>query len=264
MVAAIYDVSFAAHPEWFGRREGLRRRTLTRLTARRAARVLTTSEFSRGEIARRLRISGANIDVIYPGININASPRLAAGHDQIVLYVGSLFTRRHIPELIDGFARLARTRRDVRLEIVGDNRTNPRVDFAGLAAASGAGERVALRSYLPDEALASLYGRARAFVFVSEYEGFGLTPLEALAAAVPIVVLDTPIAREVYGDAALYVPRPDPALIAAAIERLLSDEPERRRILDAAQRIMPRYSWRGCAEQVLNVLTACARTADSR
>ena len=64
-----------------------------------------------------------------------------------------------------------------------------------------------MRDYVADEELAALYARPRAFAFLSEYEGFGLTPLEALAAGVPLVVLDTPVAREVYGDAAAYVPR---------------------------------------------------------
>ena len=71
--------------------------------------------------------------------------------------------------------------------------------------------------------LAALYRRASVFVFLSDYEGFGMTPIEALAAGVPIVVLDTEVAREIYGPAALYVERPDPPLIEAALERLLFD-----------------------------------------
>lgn len=257
MVVAIYDVSFAAHPEWFGWREGVRRRVLTRLTARRAARVLTTSEFSRDEIARRLGVPAGRIEVIHPGVDTPGGARDDA-RDETVLYVGSLFTRRHIPQLVEAFAQVARRRAGVRLEIVGDNRTTPRVDVDALVRASGAADQIAVRSYVADEALPALYGRARAFVFLSEYEGFGLTPLEALAAAVPIVVLDTPVAREVYGDAALYVPSPEPRLVAAAIERVLGDEGERARILDAAQRILPRYSWRECAAKVLHALTAAA------
>ena len=60
------------------------------------------------------------------------------------------------------------------------------------------------------------------FGFLSEYEGFGLTPLEALAAGVPIVVLDTPVAREVYGDAAEYVAVDDEPGTAAALRRFLT------------------------------------------
>jgi alpha-1,3-rhamnosyl/mannosyltransferase len=90
-------------------------------------------------------------------------------------------------------------------------------------------------------------------VFLSEYEGFGLTPLEALAAGVPIVVLDTAVAREVYGDAAIYVARPDPVLVADALTRAVAD-PDRGRVLTAAESTLSRYSWTRCAERTLAVL----------
>ena len=220
--------------------------------------MLTVSEFSKREITGRLGIGAGKIDVIYEGVPDLAVDRTPQRSAPTILYVGSLFNRRHIPELIEGFLRLARKRLDVRLEIVGDNRTAPHVDIDGLAEATGAGDRIARCAYLPDEQLAALYGRARAFVFLSEYEGFGLTPLEALGAGIPIVVLDTPVAREVYGAAALFVERPEPGLIEAALERVLVDEAERGRILVAARDTLARYSWRACAEQVLDVLLACS------
>jgi glycosyltransferase involved in cell wall biosynthesis len=258
MVAAIYDVSFAAHPEWFGMREGMRRRVLTRLTASRAARIITSSGFSRDEIGRHLGIPPTRIDVVYPGVQhrVTAAPASRTNH---VLFVGSLFARRHVPELIRGFAQLANAIPDARLDIVGDNRTTPRIDFEQLVRDAGAVERVTLRSYVPDAELAALYASARAFVFLSEYEGFGLTPLEALAAGVPIAVLDTPVAREIYGDAALYLAAPDPALIRDALCRLLTDETERARIRDAATTVLTRYSWHRCAEGVLATLRRAAR-----
>ena len=70
--------------------------------------------------------------------------------------------------------------------------------------------------------------RAQAFAFLSEYEGLGLTPLEALAAGVPPVLLDTPVARESCGDAALYVARGDVEGTARALEEVLFDEATRR------------------------------------
>lgn len=253
IVLVIHDVSFAAHPEWFSWREGLRRRTLTRLGARRAARVITESDFSKREITRLLGIPSSDIDVIYLGASTLTQPS-ATKRLPVALYVGSIFNRRHIPELLDGFRRLVARVPDVRLELVGDNRTNPRIDIDQLIAGSGLAGRAHWRSYISDDDLAALYATASAFVFLSDYEGFGLTPVEAMAAGIPIVVLDTEISREIYGPAAEYIARPDPGLIATSLERVLTSDAERARLLESASMQVERYSWRECAQRTLQVL----------
>ena len=83
---------------------------------------------------------------------------------------------------------------------------------------------MSIRPYVFDAELADLYGRARAFALLSEYEGFGHPPLEALGSGVPPVLLDTDVAREVCGDAALYVDKGDIAGTTAALNGLLFDE----------------------------------------
>lgn len=254
-VLTVHDVSFAAHPEWFTPREGIRRRLFTRASARRAVRVITVSDFSKREIVRHFRIDPGKVEVIYSGATAIARP---GSREPLILYVGSVFNRRHIPETIDGFARLARERPEVRLEIVGDNRTYPPIDVDRLVAASGAADRIRIRSYVPDDDLADLYGRASAFVFLSEYEGFGMTPLDALAAGVPPVVLDTEVAREIYGPAALFVERPEADVIHDALRRALFDDDARGRILEAAPRQLARYSWQECGHRTLQVLLASA------
>ena len=257
-VTAIHDVSFAAHPEWFSAREGLRRRTICRRAARQARAIVTISEFSRREIVEHLGIADARVHVIPPGITAPRCPDHAAPRRARVLYVGSIFNRRRLPDLIRAFAPVARSHPEAELEIVGDDRTVPPENLDGTIARSGLNGRAVWRRFVSDEDLGRLYCSARAFAFLSEYEGLGLTPLEALAAGVPPVLLDTAVARESCGDAALYTARGDVAGVTEALERLLFDERLRQRLLDAAPAVLARYTWPRAARETLALLEQSA------
>jgi glycosyltransferase involved in cell wall biosynthesis len=171
-----------------------------------------------------------------------------------VLFAGSIFNRRHVPDLIHGFKPVARSRPAARLEIAGDNRTYPYQNLEAIVAAEELQQQIRIESYVPDDALAGLYRRARAFAFLSEYEGFGHPPLEALLSGVPPVLLDTPVAREVCGDAALYVKPGDITAITSALTSLLFDESVRGRVLAAAPAVLARYSWTRAADQTLEAI----------
>ena len=137
------------------------------------------------------------------------------------------------------------------------NRTHPaRTLLPG--AADESREPHLIRSYVSDEELAALYSDARVFVFLSEYEGFGLTPLEALSCGVPLVVLDTPVAREIYQGAAVRVQPDDIEGTAAAIRSLIEEGPVRREVLAEAPRVLASYTWTKAAHETLAALVEAA------
>jgi glycosyltransferase involved in cell wall biosynthesis len=206
----------------------------------------------------RLDVPAQQIHVIPPGIRIPDPESRIPGVNK-VLYVGSVFNRRHVVDLIRAFAPIARSRADVSLEIVGDNRSYPREDLRATIAAEGMTDRVRWHEYVSDEQLRDLYAGARAFAFLSEYEGLGLTPLEALAAGVPPVLLDTAVARESCGDAALYVPMGRIAAITTALDSALFDAAVRSQILAAAPAQVAKYSWPRAAADTLAVIERAAR-----
>ena len=259
-VLVVHDVSYMAHPEWFTLREGIRRRWLTQASARGAAAIITVSEFSKREILDRLAVNETTVHVIRSGIEAPAARQAPASNGRpSILYVGSIFNRRRVVDLIRGTAALARRYPDVTLDIVGDNRTFPYEDVEKAIALSVLSDRATWHRYAAEDQVRRLYQGARAFAFLSEYEGLGTTPLEALAGGVPPVVLDTEVARESLGEAAVFVPfNGDVPAIARALETALFDDEVRTRVLAKAPGVLMTYSWPRAAEQTLTVIEAVA------
>ena len=260
LAVTIHDISFVAHPEWFRPREGFRRRLITQRTAHRAVVVFTDSAFSRSELETRLAVDPGKIRVIPPGVTRPESGGAATNRrERVVLFVGSIFNRRRLPDLIAAFARAAADLPDARLVIVGDDRTWPPQDLRAVAAGHHVESKVDYRHYLPEQALAQLYATASAFAFLSEYEGFGLTPLEAMSAGLPAVVLDTAVAREVYGEAAIFVEKGDIDAAARELRRLLVDPWTAAPVLERARAVLARYSWDAAADRTLSEIEGMIR-----
>jgi len=253
-VVAIHDVSFMAHPEWFRMREGMRRRFLARHSARLARAIITISEFSRRELIDTLGAPEERVHVIPPGVNGSPSAAANLGLDERVLFVGTILNRRHVPDLIRSFSLVARHRSAATLDLIGDDRTYPPEDLQQTIRAENLDGRIRWHRYVSEAELSDFYRGARAFAFLSEYEGFGLTPIEALAAGVPPVLLDTPVARETCGQAALYVPAGNISATTSALERVLFDTEVRARILSAAPAVLARFSWPDAARRTLRIL----------
>ena len=206
-VVAVYDVSFFAHPEWFATRERLPAPVDSR--GARPARApgrddLASSPRRRSCAGSRSRASGSSSR--RPRRRRVPAADASGPRPPIVLFVGSLFNRRRIPELLQAFAQVAQAVPDARLVL---GRRQPDASAGSIPRARrelGIGDRGGLARVCDRRrARRRCIGSARVFVFLSDYEGFAMTPLEALAHGVPSVLLDTPIAREVYGDAARLV-----------------------------------------------------------
>ena len=271
VVLTIHDMSFAAHPEWFGWREGLRRRWLAERSAKRATLVITISEFSRQEIMYHLDLPINRVQVIKLGVRLHDYSRLSikgfppsntmssiSDHEPLILFVGSIFNRRHLPDLINAFARVARVMPKARLTIVGENRSYPKQNLSALATVANVSGKVQILSYVTEQKLLKLYQLADVFVFLSEYEGFGFTPLEAMASGIPAIVTDTPVARELYGDVATFVPLGDLEKISSAILNILRDGQSRKSTQERALNLLNRYSWQRAAKETLAALKSAA------
>jgi glycosyltransferase involved in cell wall biosynthesis len=265
-VTAVHDLSFFAHPQDFGLLDGLRRRLLTALSLRASRFVLACSDFTRREIAARfpsvadrvLHVPlGPDDDLPSPPLRDAARRRLGV-RGPYVITVGSILNRRCLPDLLRAAARLARGHSRLVLDVVGENRTHPRLDLEARAGSLGIAEAVRLSGFVDEAALADRYAAADAAVFLSEYEGFGLPALEAAARGVPLVVSRAPSLGEIFQDAALLVPPHHEAAVAGALHRVLSDRALAASLVSAGRALASRHSWERTAALTHDTLRRAA------
>lgn len=265
-VTTIHDLSFFSWPDDMSPREGLRRRLLVSASVRASDRLVADCDFGRRELLARFPDAAGRVAAIHLGPDDDlpeAPPRDEARRrlgvsGARVLTVGSIFNRRRLPVLLDAIARLRRSGLPVSLDVVGDNRTAPRLDLGRALRELGLSEAVALLGFVPDEELVLRYAAADAFVFLSEYEGFGLPVLEAMVRGLPVVTSTRPSLGELFGGAALLVEPTDAGAVAAALGRLLTSPHERDELVARGRARARQFSWAETAVRTLAVLREAA------
>ena len=250
-VVVLHDAAVLRHPGWYSGAYAAWQRRLLPALARRALRVITVSEFSRGELRELLELE--EVSVVPGGVDPAFSPDADAARARAalglarpyVLCVASHTARKNLGALVPAARALAREGTDV--VVAGGHRPQ-------FAAEPGL-ETLRLLGHVSDPLLPGLYAGAAAFALPSAYEGFGLPVLEAMASGTPVVASDAAALPETCGGAAVLVP-PDGEAVRDALLALLGDAGERERLRAAGRARAAAFSWDATARGVDAVVRA--------
>lgn len=267
VTVTIHDLAFKKFPGTFPWSDRLRLELMLRAATRRADKVIAISEATRRDllaycpwlIPEKIRVIHHGFDREFftepfePG---ELSRRLAAfslHSREYLLFVGALQPRKNLIRLVRTFERLRERMPGLKLVLSGERAwlSDP---ILRAVEKSPARESIVLTGKVSFETLRDLYRGARAFVFPSLYEGFGLPLLEAFAARVPVVTADNSSLREVAGDGALYCDAEDERSLYDALMLLLNNPAVERELLENAERVLSGFSWSKTAEQTLEYI----------
>ncbi|MFH1162426.1 MAG: glycosyltransferase family 1 protein [Candidatus Jorgensenbacteria bacterium] len=266
-IMTFHDLSFIHHPEFFSRRMRLWHWLQNyRAEARRAARLIAVSEFTRRDLIQTFGVAPERVKTVHSGVDpfYRRLPENDAGlrafrdkHDlarPFILFVGTLEPRKNVPGIIRAFDIL-KTRgaqRELALVLVGRRGWL----YDGIARAiRGSPHRSDIRLWgsATGEELRYLYNLAAVFTYPSFFEGFGFPVLEAQACGAPVVASNVTSLPEILGESALLVDPSEVQAIAGAVRQVLESEALRDGLQERGFVNVKRFSWQRAAEETLKV-----------
>ena len=263
VVATIHDLAFEHLPQTFKRRSWMQLRLTVRRTARRAAHIITVSEYSRQDIIKTYRLDPERITVTLEAAPAHFRPAASSEVERVralyglekeyILAVGSIQPRKNLIRLIRAYAHLRHSRPSDKLPqlvLVGKRAWLYSSTLRALAE-SGLDDRTVLTGYVSETDLPALYTGALCFVYPSYFEGFGLPPLEAMQCGAPVITGDQTSLPEVVGDAGLLINPFDESAIASAIARLIDDAGLRAELRNRGLQRAARFDWHETARLTL-------------
>jgi len=276
-VVTIHDLGYLHFPQAHPPLARLYLDLSTRSNARVAAHVIADSQATKDDLVRHYGTSPAKITVAYPGRNetllrvndptaIEAVKRRYNVTGDYLLYLGTLQPRKNLVRLVQAFSNL-QSLSDLRSPA---SASNLRLVFAGgkgwlydeifaEVTRLGLERQVLFLGRVVEEDKAALLSGAKAFVFPSLYEGFGLPVVEAIQCGTPVICSNTSSLPEVAGDAALLVDPLDVNALAQAVARLLNDADLRRTLIERGYVQAQKFPWAACAARVLAALESAAQ-----
>lgn len=222
--------------------------------------IIAVSEYTKGDILKLYDVPDPKVTVTHEGIGNEFSPadptdvvlsnglELKNGH--YLLYTGVWREHKNLKRLLSAFLSLAKDTLDIDLVITG--RHDPLYgEILSMPAAAGLADRVHFVGHVSESELIALYRNARAFVFPSLYEGFGLPPLEAMSCGTPVVCSDSSSLPEVCGDAALYFDPLSQQDIRDKLSMIIRDDVLYAELRRKGLENVERFSWKTMAERTL-------------
>ena len=264
-VVTIHDCIHLRFPQYLPNKAAhVYARAMMTVAARRAARILTVSNASKDDILHFLGVPADKVEVIYNGLDLRlAAPPTEEQIERVrdrfmltspfILYTGNIKPHKNVDRLIEAYAILReRGRTNVKLLIIGEE-ISRFPNLRRLVHRHQLHGHVRFFGFVPDATLAVLYRLASVFVFPSLYEGFGLPPLEAMAAGVPVITSNVSSLPEVVGDAALLIDPLDPGAIADAIARVLDDPALSADLVARGAERIKAFSWTRAVDRIRQV-----------
>ncbi len=260
VVITIHDLSFIRFPTLFRPANRLYLTVLTRLSARRARRLIAVSAHTAAETTRLLGVPSERIDVVYHGVDPAFHPlpadevavfRQRRGlPERFVLCVGTLEPRKNQTRLVEAFARIHDGQ--VKLVLVGGkgwlyDELFTRVEALGLS------KEIIFPGYVMNDELPLWYNAATILAYPSLYEGFGMPVLEAQACGTPVLTSNVSSLPEAAGDAASMVDPYDVGALAAELDRLLTDKPLRHELRKRGLAHASQFTWPLMAQETADV-----------
>jgi len=194
--------------------------------------VIAISHATADDVAERLGVDRTRISVVYPAVAAPPPLERRPSPDDTFLYVGGLDTHKQ-PELaLESFARYRAQTGRGSLHFVGPSGEAQREPLRRQARALGVGAVVSFRGHIPDSELDEAFATAKALLWTSRIEGFGLPPVEAIGRGVPVIAVDTPTARETLSAGARIVSAGPDEIAQAMIDPHQPSRAESRAILE--------------------------------
>jgi len=273
-VLFIHDIIYEARPEWYNwnsRAEKLIFRRIFRRSAGKAGKIIVPSLTTKEEAEKFYGVAPEKIKVCFLAVDdffingkitpgeIEKTKKKFGLSGKYILSGGSIFVRRHPYELIRAFGEFLKTHGDYQLIFFGKDYLGAEEKLdekIGKFNTLFGGSKIIRKNFVEDQDLLALYEGANIFVSISDYEGFGLPPLEAMSRGVPVIVSAQGALQEIAGEAAYLIKDNNSAAeIAAALKELAENSELREELVEKGRKRVREFSWEKCAQDALGAIS---------
>lgn len=252
-IPVIHDINFEHYPKDLKLKNRLYYRFFFKRWAKKAARIVTVSAFSKQDISNWYKIDPAKIDIVYNSFNGNFYPLDKTSIDTIrnkwsngkpyFFFVGSMHPRKNIRRLIEAFTIFKQqTRSDSKLLLAGSILWD-KSELENTYTSSPYKKDIIFTGRVSDKELTGLLGAALALSFIPIFEGFGVPIIEAMQSGVPVICSNVTSMPEVAGEAAVLVDPLNLQDIATAMQSIDSDSNLRDRLIQLGNKQKEKFSW---------------------